>query len=1578
MSIQFNLINLIWLAILLMANSINWNGFTIVGIIVTVPIYKLGEKIYQQRIDSINLIFIGNSVYDKTFYQNIKPHHIDIHIRSISYQGLLFSQSDYLKGYQQQFMEDLVLQHTQNCLKRPYCFCQKVFELNQSNLFHEYFVGNALRLQFQHSYVLNLYECYFNLSKCIIEDLIASYLHYLDECMQNKLTTFRKIIELKAIKNQNLSFTFDSILSNIQFSILKKENQNTINLVIEFEEQIQTTYHKMVQLLQKKNELVRVLSADFIDLITLEKYGNQLALERDQILIDFEKLYIKNKSNYLLQLLIQTYLTTLSFSGSKLHFQNKIYNQYQPELKFQQSSLKDLIFSKKSVALFVSIKNEQIGQIKKISSNIEQLFGYTKEEIQNQNCKVLMASNLGIFHDKLIQNMINKGSIQKNLNNQINPLLAKTKSKLLVPISLKLQITHLGVEDIGVSGLVTLNRGYNQNYIVLDLQSKRFSLRIEGFTQSIFQQLFQTIFYFDNQEDYLKISASKIFPLLPLFIKNVNSNAFKQENDKLYSIEMIGFFPFNSRQLLITQNQNDDQLRYNQESIYDYKKELINKIKKQEFSTYSNSLFQFQLSIQLLSEESSQYCQISINSFYELTQQEFQKSQIKLDIRKQFEELGDINFSLEEIDEYFGIQNITLNKLFSHNPSSKKNESLKKLTIKKLNSDFEFLNQNDQELESYSTFRALESDKRFISQGDQFNLNFLSKQTSRSIKKQQLPQKLKNNFQSSKFNLNIGEQYSERMQQKSNEESEENRFNSNKIEQNFDINSGLSIDNELSQLKSKQYNPESNREISLKNIESSFKIQQKISSESQSQINSQQIQFINISVNKQNAISPTSSESNFLKSLETNILSQYSLHNQGEQFQDLMFAKRQQQNSKTKQLLSNRKNAKEDEQFVNNKILSKYFESKLSVKESQGSDQDEVDLSREIKSIQNMSISTTSKSSAEKSKKKIIIHSIQKKKAAPLYILIKIFTVISILSIFSVMFFEYLVLTDQFDKQIRSFSYISWAMDARVTLTRTFTNEQFKILVNHPIFANQVKDKEKQVSQYNEYIQKLAYFYKQIVDQIYLEKRNDLVLIQYMINQDIAIKYFLSSKDSTMMQVKLFYDILFHYQSIQQYTQNVPSSPLAEAFLFQNFQNQTTTLSLMQTVQQQAVTDSFSKILAVVQQLLIIITVISGILLILSYNSFIYSQIKKTQILKLFSTLDPQKLHEMNNILIQSSQILLSENSQAFVYQGSRQKKSKAQKDILITSIAKKKKLTSQTNKLPLFNFKVYFLSFGIFVLILVYPIANLLITLNLISQSNNNQNLLATIQNMKAQSASNMGAYSLYFVSQLYPSLKITPIDSYRARFYKVITQNPAVVSGFHQNITEQQSYSRYKQNIFDQFLFQSIEKDSCSIFNQYYSVYQVQNYTYDYTKCQQLLNGVFQSGLMNTIQSFIEPFNIIYQLESIKDFDQWYKQINYVFNHEYNFFDIKEAFEMMVLMFDSLSQFINKTNDDFFSFMQNIQTSLMIYQITILTITFYYLFFFYFNSLQSSIQQTKKILSLIEAKYLQENHYILNYFKQ
>ncbi|KAL4497198.1 hypothetical protein ABPG72_019518 [Tetrahymena utriculariae] len=197
-----------------MANSINWNGFTITPIIATIPIYRLGENKYQIRIDSINQIFIGNSKY----FLKI----------------LLFSQSDYLKGYQQKFLEDLAIQHIQNCFKRPYCFCQKVFE----------------------------------------------------------------------------------------------------------------------------NEFVIFLSADFIELTTLEKYGNQLALERDDIFIDFQKFLILTMKQ-------------------RLQISLKNTRQENPSVEFQQS-LSHIALEQPSIDQPKQIKYKEFVSLNEL----------TQSKIQRANIKV--------------------------------------------------------------------------------------------------------------------------------------------------------------------------------------------------------------------------------------------------------------------------------------------------------------------------------------------------------------------------------------------------------------------------------------------------------------------------------------------------------------------------------------------------------------------------------------------------------------------------------------------------------------------------------------------------------------------------------------------------------------------------------------------------------------------------------------------------------------------------------------------------------------------------------------------------------------------------------------------------------------------------------------------------------------------------------------------------------------------------------------------------------------------------------------------------------------------------------------
>lgn len=79
----------------------------------------------------------------------------------------------------------------------------------------------------------------------------------------------------------------------------------------------------------------------------------------------------------------------------------------------------------------------------------------------------------------------------------------------------------MGIEDVGLNCLVTANRNNTENYIMIDIKQKGFVMRIDGYTENIFNRLFEPLCNFDSNEDFLKIKASRIFPLLPFFLSKM-------------------------------------------------------------------------------------------------------------------------------------------------------------------------------------------------------------------------------------------------------------------------------------------------------------------------------------------------------------------------------------------------------------------------------------------------------------------------------------------------------------------------------------------------------------------------------------------------------------------------------------------------------------------------------------------------------------------------------------------------------------------------------------------------------------------------------------------------------------------------------------------------------------------------------------------------------------------------------------------------------------------------------------------------------------------------------------------------
>ncbi|KAL4453109.1 hypothetical protein ABPG74_015340 [Tetrahymena malaccensis] len=1096
--------------------------------------------------------------------------------------------------------------------------------------------------------------------------------------------------------------------------------------------------------------------------------------------------------------------------------------------------MQELLYSKLSTAVFVSVQKNKFGSIQKVSKNIENIFGYTMKECQNKNCRMLMSNNLGDSHDNLIYRFLNRGSVKENFVYRINPLLARTKKRVLIPISMKLQVGYVGTEDIGISSLITLSNNLNENHLILDMKSKRNSLRIDSYSQSALENLFKILLPLNDEEDYFQIQASKIFPLLPFFIKHLDMSDNKAAIQKTQIVEMIGFFPSNPNVCLIKKQQNDEKEGCFYEKLSEYKNRLIQKIKNFDYSSNKNYFFQCQLIVSFLREEQLQYCQICIHSYTELNLADFKRNQIKMDLKEQFLNYGAINLSSEELEQYFNTSNLSFHKQFfqinsqqsqrqlNFDISSKSSQNLQQQDDKC--SKVDMLNENEDQLETKKTVNEVLKIQ-----------NAKQEQHQKSLKSTQIKSV------SIKLNGMLSGH-------KNNENTKIDTISNNLDNTQQKINQQIQEQNELfCQSKSKIIDfstvnsPKFKQIVDKQQIEISCENQNSLNQIKQS--NNSKILYSsqnNIKANSQQHVqASTANDTIFLKSTEAIILSSNSFVSPRSLYNEQLHLLNNQKTERLKHVNSIKIKACE--------IMSESQYQKFNCKES---DSMQPSLQIQFQNTHDSSNLNKQKNVQEKSLKKAFIKQIQSRRQSKTFTIMKIFSILSLIGIASLILQKYYELQDQFNRQIKNFEYIPWPIQMRVLVSRINKDGQMNFLLDNPIFQNSTDNKQYLSQQFKQRMYNFSQIYKQNLENIIQEQRVDLVLNQYMVQQYTRLKFYFNETYYIYINVPIIYGMLMHSQAMFYYQLKNQASGMAENFLFENFQNQTVTLNILQNIQEQSVSQSFNEILESVKQLLIISSVVSGLFLVCSYFAFIQNQMDKTKVLVLISTIDPLKILQMNSFLFRSSQILLSDKIKSTFLKGYGDNTNQM-KQYQVKILEKKKKLISDTNNLKLYDIKIYSIIMTVFVLIMIYPITNLIITINLINQSNSNQELQATLQNIKAQVSSNIGSFSVYLVAQLYPNLKSTSLSSFKARYYSVLSQNSQILSSFQQNITSQSYISRYNRDLYQNFIFKSFEQNSCDIFNQYYSLYQLSSYQIHDHKNEIIENEIIASHIKNCTKS-------------------------------------------------------------------------------------------------------------------------------
>ncbi|EAR86956.2 transmembrane protein, putative (macronuclear) [Tetrahymena thermophila SB210] len=1296
---------------------------------------------------------------------------------------------------------------------------------------------------------------------------------------------------------QNLS-TLEYLISN------QGKNTSELNIynVIQFDESISSVAEQELNLMDQKTEFLKCISQDFIELQNLEKTGVKLCSERDELEKKLKQLYKVNPNNEYLNFLISNYLCCLSFDDSREQFLQNLKYQKKPNQKIFQAA-----FSKNSAVVFISLLKDEFAHIKNVSNSFLLNFQYEKRNILDKNVAILMPKSIGMQHDKIISRYVERGFFEEQKIKDIQPLYAINSKGFLIEIQLNLQISLMGLNQIGVSGLIQVNKSLNEYVVITDVINNNL---VQAASTQIYIDLFHP--YIEKQEEYKKIFMPQCIPLLPHVIKatmlefnqrlgdkqdnnnSIQGIAKKAQIIKSKKIETIAFLP-----------------KFRKNGIsrlflkpYDLEQMIRNGL----FTLNLNDIYIVQFKVQVTIDEFLNVGQLVFKTIKKIEIQEQQIQSINLLFLEQLKQYcPNCNFSQEEIQSLF-FMNDWQTQLFSKinqvvDKYSHHHQSLTNLnTIKK-----QYENQIEEiSEEKEEVLNQTDRDTQFISQRNYLN----------------------------HFDADIQKE-------------------DNILSVQRDIGS---IDN-LMTPKEKHNKPLfSHKQIQIVAQESWIK------NFEHQQISSQQHGSKDLRSNETtNILSQTSLQSPKYKESQKLIIHS----SRGSKNFDLLPLS-------MKQITPN---------YTQSQSLKKMNSKQLSdINEKLEAQNEQKNLSDEVQAVHQQSVSS-SRNNQFTSIKKIIKNSFEKPSRSRVFNQILILAVISLIIVGIIIIVFFFNLEHKFDLQTKDFYYIPWGMNIRISISRIFKNHIFEKFTNIPDFGMyNNRNILSPIFNQNKYDQN-TYFKDQILE-IVQEPMIDLFLLQYITEKNLPVSFYNNNTDFTTLETRVqpalnFYGIyMFQFAN---YNMNDPnkSDKLIMINLFNNFLVLVKNFANIQSLQEQNIQTNNNQIQSIVLTLLCLICVISLAFVLTIIPTFAYSQLKKQRIFFLFSTIDPQRIKEMHKVILIASQQIIQYKTKSHQKNLSHFGTSQYLKNHQLkeSELINKKKKISSSSQYPKYSFSLILKCLIVYIILIVYPVVNYIITNTLTSQSGENQTLQGLIQTAKAQISSNIATFGLCAHSDLNLSNDYDLFPKYQQRFLSVLQQGPTTLSQFQTSIQQQQQKGRFNQQLYTDFFFNIITSDACAVLKNYPQYF---NKTIlNYQSCTSTYNSVLQSGLLNAINIFSDFFVNAYEIYQINDKQKRYSALVQLIQKN-DLFQVNNLYEMIIEFMTGLTKFIVETNDQFFSQMNLVQKILMVYQFIVLAIVYQFGLVKYFKDITFQLKRAKHVLTIFEITYLVENSYILNYLSK
>ncbi|KAL4497147.1 hypothetical protein ABPG72_019467 [Tetrahymena utriculariae] len=1381
------------------------------------------------------------------------------------------------------------------------------------------------------------------------ENLVdLSYLIYLLEIQQNFKLFWKQYCYETSISNQtsikreqmmySLLHRFERNLNSIQRQEKYQESIFSVNYlnVIMYDESIKESFSLLNQCILKKTSILQMMQMRIIDLNILSQKIEELESQIEKLKSNIDFLHKLNGSNHEFTLLNTYYRNFLSFSRFDVQFDrylpknnrkkqngdnhNQDFNYYQCKYKSSVNDISELQ-SKNSCIIFTSLLNSAVQKIKKTSINFCKIFKMRNELAINKPIEILMPIMFKIAHPKYVKEFMENKNV---FNNRVQNVVFGIKNDgYIFPCTVNVKVNRIDLfNDFGMTTLVKMIN-QSKDYILFNEQN----LRIISITKNIHKFIFQsykkfhtifidTYFPFINHKNLKQQNDSQINCEGVCSMNNFDELSLNSNNQASYIQQQFSF-------VFIEDNSLTELVKCHQSSVLaNVKFYLLDiEIKKAQYK-YIDNVYYIEISQLQVLEPAKNFKIIlqQLDSFlYESKRSSpiFKKILKQLKLMEQLsDDIQDNPFSIEHSSPRLFMSSLILKE---HQKSSQEILEINSPTLKRLaKSKYETLdNQKQDSINTKNEFKFFSTEH-----------NLESQSTGREYQLVKLSKKLRG------------------------------------------VHSALQIFNSISD-KNKISQQTQNTSRTVLNVNQILQTDhQKLITENQNLISSPQEQVKTI---QQIKLFRSTKQPNLNKSIQVNKKNDPIIKINDKQSQiDFSII--------NTLGLNNSLSINAAEEMV---TINSIVEEEKNDIQQQRLVQIEQDIQKEEKINQSRS---TIRYIKDIMNQKIELNSIK------LFQIVGISCFLTLLILSIVQYAQLLTSIKDFNLD---FKLVNWPSTLQSQIASVQKNVSLNQINKQNDFVLVTKEMKSQLSSY------INSFMIESVSQIHqtmmqMEGINSNRPIFYFLNDQPIVyswpsfKYTGTQPDGKFYSVQyntnLHYGIILINLQILRYMADVGGGE-PEFFMMVNeivFQD------AFKEVQSRAIQQS-NKILENIKNnldnMLVITLILTTFCIGIQIPIYYFIQKERHKILYLFATFSTEItskiLIRLNSIYHQShstsmglstvftknynNNFLNEQNEQNKQVQN--QKKAQQNNEQLI-----KKQNISECKQLTRLDSSFLKKLFCIYLLMIIFPILNKIITTYYINQSINDSNDIVQIYQLKAQILDSLGMNYYSLILKLYPSLKPFKIDWYMDRLNQIIINNYNMGQEIQNLINSQRDSYNYKKDDYDSTFFPMFQDNICLILERKHQF----NSSQQADECSTCFNKVLTQGIILSFQMMNEQLKDFYSFFQIPYNTTSYENER---NHIFKTFDLYGFHRFSVFLIQSidyLREFIISSHQEYYDFFFIFETIGLVYQLLVIIVFFLIEQIIFYQSINTKINKTKMQLKVIDIKSLLSNPFIINYFKK